>query len=124
MIKLKKPIPLPKIDLSEKKQGIQLLLVSIGVALVLGIFAAIFSWATAWIYWILAIGVIVGILNIFHEEGILFLIAGLTLALMLSVLAGIAVFPVWAVTLFNAIIYVLTPATIIVGLKVLYALAR
>ena len=124
MIKLKKPIPLPKIDLSEKKQGFQLLLVGIGVALVLGIFAVIFSWATAWIYWVLAIGVIVGILNIFHEEGILFLIAGLTLALMLSVLAGIAVFPVWAVTLFNAVIYLLAPATIVVGLKVLYALAR
>jgi len=42
---------------------------------------------------------------------------------MLNLLAGLTFFPTWAATLFNSVIYVLAPANIIVGLKVLYALA-
>jgi len=123
MTKKKKPIPLPELDFTDKKQGFIALAVGIVVAIILGVFAAGFGWATAWIYWILAIGIVVGILNIFHEEGILFLISGLTLTYMLNVLAGLALFPAWAVTVFNAVIYLLAPASVVVGLKVLYALA-
>lgn len=124
MDKPKKPISLPKLELADKKQGFLILLVGIVVALIIGGFAAGYGWVTyTWIYWILALGVVVGVLNIFHEEGILFLISGLTLTFMLYVLAGSAPFPVWAVTLLNAVIYLSAPATVIVGLKVLYALA-
>lgn len=119
-IKLKNPIPL---DFTQKKQGFGALLIGIIISLVLGILASVFTWGTAWIWWVLGMGVIVGILNIFHEEGVLFILTLLTLTFMLNLLASIALFPIWAVTLFGAMVYLLTPTTVIVGLKVLYALA-
>lgn len=119
-IKLKKPLPL---DFTRKKQGFCLLLVGIIVALILGSLANILAWETTWLWWLLAIGIIIGILNIFHEEGILFVLTLLTLTVMLNLLAGLALFPVWAVTLFKAVIYLVAPVAVIVSLKVLYALA-
>lgn len=123
MAKQIKPIKLPKLDFTDKKQGFAAVLIGILVALILGALAYNYSWPTAWLYWLLAIGVVVGSLNIFHEEGILFLISGLTITLMLNLLAGISLFPSWAAILFNSAIYLLAPATVVVGLKVLYALA-
>jgi len=123
MFKIKKPIHLPKLDFTNKKLGFTVVLIGIVVALVLGGLATLYSWETTWMWWLLAIGVVVGILNIFHEEGILFLICGLTMVLMLNLLADLILFPTWAVTLFNAVIYLLAPASVIVGLKVFYALA-
>ena len=122
MSKYKLPIPL-KLDFTKKKQGFGLLLAGIIVALVLGSLANILAWETAWVWWILAIGVVVGTLNIFHEEGILFVLTLLTLTFMLNLLAGLAFFPVWAATLFTAVVYLLAPVAVIVSLKVLYALA-
>lgn len=120
--KVKTPLPL-NLDLTQKKNGFAALLVGIVVALVVGILASVFTWGTTWIWWVLIIGVIVGFLNVFHEEGVLFVLTLLTLTFMLNVLAGTALFSTWAVTLFNAVTYVLAPTAIIVGLKVLYALA-
>lgn len=122
MNKFKLPIPL-KLDFTQKRQGFGLLLVGIIAALILGGLANILAWGTTWMWWTLAIGVVVGILNIFHEEGILFVLTLLTLTFMLNLLAGLAFFPIWAVTLFNAVVYLLAPAAVIVSLKVLYALA-
>ena len=93
------------------------------MTLVLGSLANILSWGMVWVWWILVIGVVVGILNIFHEEGVLFVLTLLTLTFMLNLLAGTAIFSVEAVTLFNAITYLTAPVAIIVSLKVLYALA-
>lgn len=118
--KLKNCIPL---DFTQKKQGFVVLLIGIIIALILGVLASIFSWGTAWIWSILAMGVIVGILNIFHEEGILFILTLLTLTFMLNLLASMALFPTWAITLFIAVICLLVPVAITVSLKVLYALA-
>ena len=122
MNKYKLPIPL-KLDFTQKKQGFGLLLVGVIAALVLGGLANLLAWETAWVWWILAIGVAVGILNIFHEEGILFVLTLLTLTFMLNLLASITLFPAWATTLFNAVVYLLAPVATIVSLKVLYALA-
>lgn len=123
MIKnVKTPIPL-KIDLTQKKQGFWALLVGIIVALILGALASIFTWGTAWIWWVLIIGVVVGFSNIFHEEGVLFVLTLLTLTFMLLFLAGLVLFPAWLVTLFNAVTYLTAPVAAIVSLKVLYALA-
>ncbi len=119
-LKLKNPIPL---DFTQKTQGFGTLLIGIIVALVLGTLVNVFAWGTTWIWWVLGIGVIVGILNIFHEEGILFVLTLLTLTFMLNLLAGMALFPAWAVTLFAGVIYLLAPVAVIVSLKVLYALA-
>lgn len=123
MDKQKKQITLPKLDFTDKKQGFSAALIGILAALILSALGYSYSWPTAWAYWLLAIGVVVGILNIFHEEGILFLISGLTITLMLNLLAGLTLFPLWTVALFNGVIYLLAPASVVVGLKVLYALA-
>lgn len=120
---VKQKIALPKLDFSDKKQGFSALLIGILVALVLGSLAYSYAWPSTWLYWLLAIGVVVGILNIFHEEGILFLISGLTMTFMLNLLVGLTIFPAWAVALFSSVIYLSAPATVVVGLKVLYALA-
>ena len=122
MNKFKLPIPL-KLDFTKKLHGFGLLLVGIIAALVLGSLASIMAWETAWIWWLLAIGVIIGILNIFHDEGILFVLTLLTLTFMLNLLGSLTFFPVWAVTLFDSVVYLLVPVAIIVSLKVLYALA-
>ncbi len=118
--KLKNPIPL---DFTQKTQGFGALLIGIIATLVLGALANVFAWEITWLWWILGIGVIVGILNTFHEEGVLFIMTLLTLTIMFNLLAATVLFPVWAVTLFQAVVYLLIPTTIIVGLKVLYALA-
>ena len=123
MVEQKKAIPFPKLNFTDKKQGFIVLIIGILVALALGVLATNYALPSTWVYWLLAISVVVGILNIFHEEGILFLISGLTLTFMLNLLAGLTFFPTWAATLFNSVIYVLAPASILVGLKVLYALA-
>ncbi len=117
---IKKPIPLVP---TKKKHGFGLLLAAAAVALILGILAINLAWQTVWIWLILGLGVAVGILNIFHEEGILFVLTLLTLTFMLNLLAGWSFFPVWAVTLFQAVMYLLAPVSIIISLKVLYALA-
>jgi len=123
MFKKVKRLIFRDIDFTQKKQGFGALFIGIIVALILGTMANIFAWETTWIWWVLAMGIVVGILNIFHEEGILFVIALLTTTLMLNLLAGLTLFPIWAVALFDTVIYLLAPATILVSLKVLYALA-
>ena len=128
MIKKKSTILLPeldfsKLDFTDKKLGFCAVLIGIVIALVLGMGTQPVLTAPIWIYSVMVIGVIVGILNIFHEEGVLFLISTLTITFMLSVLADSMLFPIVTVTLFNAVIYLLAPAAIIVGLKVIYALA-
>lgn len=117
---MKKPIPLVP---TNKKHGFVLLLAATVVALILGILAVNLAWLTAWIWLILGLGTVVGILNIFHEEGILLVLTLLTLTFMLNLLAGLTFFPVWAVTLFQAVMYLFAPVSIIISLKVLYALA-
>lgn len=123
MAKQKIQISLPKLDFTDKKQGFAAALIGILAALILGALAYSYSWPIVWVYWLLALGVVVGVLNIFHEAGILFLISGLTITLMLTLLVGSALFPLWTIELFNSVIYLLAPATVVVGLKVLYALA-
>lgn len=120
MIKIKKPIPL---DFSQKKQGFSMLLIGILLALILGVLANAFNWGVSWLWWVLALGVLVGILNLFHEEGVLFIIALLALILTLNLLVNTNLFSALVINLFTAVIYLLAPATVLVSLKVLYALA-
>lgn len=118
--KLKKPVP---VDFTQKKQGFLAVLVGVVVALSLGALATLLNWEGAWLWWVLAVGVVIGLLNIFHEEGILFVLTLLTLTFMLNLLAGLALFPAWVATSFNAVTCLLAPVAVVVSLKVLYALA-
>ncbi len=120
--KIKIGIPLD-LDFTQKKQGFGALLIGIVVTLILGTLASIFTWGTAWVWLVLAMGVIVGILNIFHEEGVLFIMTLLILTIMFNLLAATVIFPIWAVTIFQAVVYLLVPTTVMIGMKVLYALA-
>ena len=120
--KVKMQIPLD-VDFTQKKNGFGAMLVGIIIALILGILDNVFICGTTWIWWVLILGVVVGFSNMFHEEGVLFVLTLLMLTFMLNLLAGSALFPIWAVTLFNAVVYLLAPTAVIVGLKVLYALA-
>lgn len=123
IIEILKNNQLVPFDLSNKKQAFSLALLGVVIALVFGGLVNIFGFGN-WVYWLLlVVGIIVGIGNIFHEEGVLFLVAGLTLTLVLNLLAGAALFPAWIVTLFTAVVYVLSPVMVIVSLKVFYALA-
>lgn len=118
--KLKKPIPL---DFTKKKLGFSTLLIGIVLTLILGVLADNLAWGITWLWLVLAMGVIVGILNLFHEEGVLFMIALLTLTLTLTLALNMALFSAQIISLFNVVIYLLVPATTLVSLKVLYALA-
>lgn len=123
MVKTKKQISLPRLDFTEKKQGFSAVLIGMLAALILAALSYRYDWPATWPYWLLAIGIVAGILNIFHEEGILFMISSLTIMFTLSLLTGMSLFPEWTVALYNSVIYMLAPATLLVGLKVLYALA-
>ncbi len=68
MIKQKIPFPL-KLDFTQKRQGFSLLLMGMVVALGLSVLAYLYAWGASWLWWILALGTVVGILNIFHDEG-------------------------------------------------------
>lgn len=133
MTKKNKPFSWPKLDFkldfANKKQGFAAVLIGIIIALALGALASVYGWENNWIYVILTIGLILGILNIFHKEAIVFLISGLTIALMIEMLfmqnvfASATLFPKWTPILFKSVIYLLAPANIVVAIKVLYALA-
>ncbi len=118
--KLKKPIPL---DFTKKKLGFSTLLIGIILTLVLGVLADNLAWGIAWLWLVLVMGVIVGIFNLFHEEGVLFMLALLVLNLTLALALNMALFSPQVINLFNAVIYLLVPAATLVSLKVLYALA-
>ena len=121
--KIKMPIPL-NFDFTKKKHGFFALLVGAVITLILGALSTLLNWGSAGVWWVLALGTLVGILNIFHKEGVLLVLTLLTLVFMFTLLGtGLALFPAWAVNLFNAVIYFIAPVAIIVSLKVLYALA-
>lgn len=117
-------IDFSKLDFTDKRQGFTILIIGIALALILGAFAANYAWTAGWLFWMMLIGIAVGVLNIFHEEGLTFIIVGLTLTLMLSVLTGLGIFADWIVILFQAVIVLLAPASIVVSLKVVYALMQ
>ncbi|MBI2673085.1 hypothetical protein HYX19_02390 [Candidatus Woesearchaeota archaeon] len=123
MVKSRELFAFTKLDLTDKKTGFSIILIGILLAFLVGWGASIFNWGSTWVWWLLVLGVVAGILNIFHEEGVLFLVAVLTLTLKFFLLASLPIFPHWAVNLFMAVVYLLAPASIVVCLKVLYALA-
>lgn len=121
--KKKKLVFLSGLDLTDKRQGFTAVFIGIGLALILGLISALLSGPILWIYYlILGLGIVLGILNIFHEEGLLFLLSGLTITFMLNLLVSLQLFPERAVIPFYAVICLLAPASIVVGLKILYAL--
>lgn len=112
-----------RLDFSDKRQGFCLVLLGIFVALVLSLLANNYQWAISWLWWVLALGAVVGLLNLFHEESIIFLVTTFALTFMFKLLSELSILPVSAMNLFYAEMYLLAPAVVLVSLKVFYALA-
>lgn len=122
MAKKKKITGLPalptKLDLTDKRQGFLALLVGL-VLTVVGslVMPSVVSPGT-----VLVLGLIVGLFNIFHKEALTFLILALSTTFMLSVLASVGVFS--AGQLFASVAQLFASASIVVALKVIYALTQ
>ena len=118
------PIIPTKLDLTDKRQGFLALLIGILLAVIGSLGLPSFVPPGALVSTVLVLGVIVGILNIFHKEALVFLILALSATFMLSVLTSVAVFPEVVKGLFSLVAYMFATASAIVFLKVVYALTQ
>ncbi len=89
--------------------------------------ALVFGFVTAyaWVAWVLVVlGLVIGLLNIEEKEVSAFLMAGTVLALM-GYLGGQSLSSImYLSTIFNNLLALFVPATIVVALKSVFALAK
>jgi hypothetical protein len=108
-----------------KKGGNQLgswaFLVGLIIAVVVGLFGQLGS---AWLIALVVIGLLVGLLNIADRETTPFLMSGVVL-IIASAFGGDALSRVpYAGAIFDALLVLFVPATIVVAIKNVFALAR
>lgn len=96
-------------------------LVGVILALVMGIFAQVNTTVTAMI--LVVIGLIVGLLNVGTKEATQFLFSGLVLVLVSSAGQSLMVGIPYLPNIFAALLMIFVPATVIVALKNVFALA-
>ena len=113
-----------RLDLTDKRQGFLVLLIGLLLAVVGSLVMPSVVSPGAWVSTVLALGLIVGLLNIFHKEALTFLILALSATFMLSVLASAQVFPSAVTQLFSSVAYLFAAASVVVSLKVVYALTQ
>ncbi|MBI3052213.1 hypothetical protein HYY74_07220 [Candidatus Woesearchaeota archaeon] len=122
--KIRFPLIPARLDFSDKRQGFWALL---GGLILAGLgsltMPSIFS-PGAWVNAVIVLGVIVGVINAFNKEALTFLITALSATFMLSVLASSQAFPYAVMQLFSSVSYLLAAASVVVSLKVVYALTR
>ncbi len=121
---IKYPILPKKIDFTDKKQGFLALLAGLLLVILGGFTLQSMVSPVAWASTVLILGLIVGLINIFHKEALTFLIIGLSSAFMLSVLATATVLPKFATAMFSSSVYFLAAASLAVALKAIYALTQ
>lgn len=121
---VKFPIIPTKLDLADKRQGFLALLIGLLLAVIGSLVLPSLTSPGTWVTTVLILGLIVGILNIFHKEALTFLILALSATFMLSVLTSADVFPVAVKQLFSSVAYMFAAASAIVSLKVVYALTQ
>lgn len=107
----------------DTKQGFQFLLGGLVLTLLLGWGANTQAWTTTWFYWVAALGLLVGIANMFHEEAIVFLLSTVTFSVMVALLLSLQLFPAWVATLGVGMLCLIAPASMAVSVKTMYALA-
>ena len=110
-----------------KRDGSQLgswaFLVGIIIALLIGIVPNALN-STAWLVALVVIGLIVGLLNITDSEVTPFLMSGVVL-IIASQFGGDALSQVrYLQPIFNALLILFVPATIVVAIKNVFSLAR
>ena len=101
-------------------------LVGIVLAILLGLgYAGAFHTTMVWVVFL--VGIVVGLLNITHDETAAFMTSGTVLVLVSFLGIEVGVFKFVAPVLANILMSILTlfvPATIIVALKSVFSLAR
>ena len=94
------------------------------IGVVIAVLVGLFGGLSSWLWALVIIGLIVGLLNISGGESTDFLLAAVSLvivtALGSNVMSSISVLE----SILNAITALVVPATVIVALKAVYALAR
>ncbi len=122
------PVRLPiiptKLDLTDKRQGFLALLIGILLAVIGSLVLPSVVSPGALVSTVLVLGLIVGLLNIFHKEALTLLILALSATFMLSVLTSAQVFPNAVTQLFSSVAYLFAAASVVVSLKVVYALTQ
>lgn len=73
---------------------------------------------------LLALGAIIGLLNITRQETTSFMIAGVVLIISVAFGAGIAVAVPGVLSILEALLFIVVPATIIVAIKSIFSLAK
>ena len=107
----------------DTRRGFQFLLGGIILAVVLGLLAGSYEWPRTWLHWVLVLGVVVGVANMFHEEAILFLLSTITFTFMISLFLMLQVLPKLGMSISVVVLCLVAPAAIVVSLKTMYALA-
>lgn len=95
--------------------------VGVVLAAILGLWGPL----TAWMAWVLvALGLLVGLLNVTSKEATAFLLAGVSLLLATSfgsdALSAIAVLP----NVLNAVLVLVVPAVVVVALREVFGIAK
>ncbi len=118
------PVIPTKLDLTDKRQGFLALLAGLLLAIAGSLIMPSVISPTAWVNTMIVLGLIVGLLNIFHKEALTFLIVALSAAFMLSVLASAEVFSTALMQLSANVAQLLASASIVIVIKVVYALTQ
>ena len=118
------PVLPTRLDLTDKRQGFLALLIGLLLVIIGNLVLPSFVSPGALVSTVMVLGLIVGLLNIFHKEALVFLILALSATFMLSVLTSVAVFPEVVKGLFSLVAYMFAAASAIVSLKVVYALTQ
>jgi len=119
----KKEEKMPKAK-SKNMLGAWSFLIGVILAIILGVFSSQLADQTWTVYLLVALGIIIGLLNISGKETMKFLLVGTALVLV-GKLGGDALFGIPIVGPVLAYLVILfTPATIVVAIKAAFALAK
>ena len=106
---------------SDNQLGSWAFLIGLIIAVVIGLFGQLGS---AWLMALVIIGLLVGLLNVADRETTPFLMSGVVL-IIASAFGGDVLSPVpYAGPIFDALLVLFVPATIVVAIKNVFALAR
>ena len=106
---------------SDNQLGSWAFLVGLIIAIVIGLFGNL---GPAWLMALVIIGLLVGLLNVTGRETTSFLMSGLVL-IIASAFGGDVLSPVpYAGDIFNALLVLFVPATIVVAVKNVFVIAR
>ncbi len=102
------------------KLGAWAFLIGIAIAIILGFMGNVSDWLLV----LVIIGIIVGLFNVADEETMPFLLSGAVLVIVTSQGQQLFSSVEWLANIFNAMLALFTPATIVVAIKNVFSLAK